>query len=250
MVIYDTRKKALVQEFGENGCLTENSWLRATFEDVNDQFRIYTDDMEWMYKNPTECVEGTTTPEETTSGSGVIINAGGLKANVLIGNVIKGTTDSIIELVPGAYMVTIVKTGYKSLDLPFSVVKERYTEKYVTLVPDAQDIEIITPTSGPNIKPTMRNKNPSPIKPGYDNWFGWEFKNHGDKKWSGIVGVRITSYNVETGEQESLYEYLGDSAIHQSVAAGEIKYLWVKAPVPPDFVVTENVEIKALLTKT
>ena len=50
MVLYDSRKKSLAEAFGnDKGCIVESSWMKATFQDLNDQFKLYSDDMQFLY---------------------------------------------------------------------------------------------------------------------------------------------------------------------------------------------------------
>jgi hypothetical protein len=256
MTIYESRKKELAQAFGDSSkCITENSWFIATFADLQNQFRIYTDDMEFMRSIPDYCIA-----EEVPTKQGVIINAGNLKADVRVNGVVIGKTDAIIDMTPGAYSATLIKDGYENYQLAFDVVAGRYNEKYATLVklatpatpatPDNTPEEpgVRIPTSGPNVLPTGNQKVPSDVETGSEEWFGWEFKNHGDVTWYGKVGVKLRSFD-DSGTKVDEFEYIGDDAIVQNVKPNETKYLWVKCVVPTDFDEAAEVKMAALLTR-
>ena len=256
MTIYESRKKELAQAFGDaSKCITENSWFMATFADLQGQFRIYTDDMEFMRSMPDYCIA-----EELPTKQGVIINAGNLKANVRIAGSVIGTTDTIIDLEPGTYAATLIKDGYENYQLAFDVSAGKYVTNYATLTklvtpptteepnntPEEPGERI--PTSGPNVLPTGNQKVPSDVETGSEEWFGWEFKNHGDVTWYGKVGVKLRSFD-DTGTQVDEFTYEGDEAIIQNIKPSETKYMWVKCVVPTDFDEASEVKMAALLTR-
>jgi len=247
MTLYDSRKKTLAEEFGKgtNKCITDESWMQASLQSLNGIFKIYTEDMEWLYSEREFCA---TDVEETKTVQGVVINAGGIKANVTIDGIVKGTTDTIVYLDAGAYEATISKTGYVSQDIAFVVTAGNYDKQYVTLEKEAEETEEVetTPIIGAILRATLREGSstvPEPVVLGDTNWFGWEFENVGDTTWKGMVGVKITD---ETG---NIFSYTGDSTKKQSILAKEIKKLWVTTTVT-GINVDEDLEIKALLTKT
>jgi hypothetical protein len=248
MVIYDSRKKELEEAFGDkNKCLTSDSWLDATLQDLLGAFRLYTEDIDFMYNNVGACY----TEEAKTTKQGVVIYADGIRANVVIDGVTKGTTDRIIDLEPGPYTASLEKTGYVTQEIAFIVTSGKYAEKYATMVAtpgEETEIPVETPTSGPILQLTGNYSFPDPLEVGNNNWFGFEFKNVGDEKWYGMVGIHLTSKDG-SGNTISDFTFQGDATKKQTVQAGETKKLWVYCVVPTTFEVSETVTRAVLLTR-
>lgn len=225
MPIYDSRKKVLADAVGKDGCIVESSCLAATLQNLTGELVLYPDDIEFLYKDR-GCYNATTSP------TGVVISANGLKADVMKAGIKIGTTDStMIPLSVGSYVVTLTKTGYIPQDVSFVVYADQITSKNVTLIKTSGDTgngtEIpTTPTKGAILQQTNNTKMPNPIVTGTPGWFGWEFKNVGDAEWVGTVGLRLKDKDGNV-----LFTWNGDSTKKQTVAVGATKYLWAYCTV-------------------
>ncbi len=248
MVLYESRKTTLVEAFGEEGCLTGDSWMIATFQNLNGEFTLYSDDVEFMYNNQQYCI-----PEEDVVNTTLIVREyNGVSADITIEGAVVGKTNRFIPIEAGNYTATINADGYVPQEIAVIVKDKTSNEyKYVTLIKEEEEPETneeseygtVTPL-GAILTPTMNNKTPSPIVAGDYNWFGWEFTNTGDTAWKGMVGVKL----VDTRGNE--FSWTGDTTKKQSIAKGETKYLWAYCLVN-DTVDVENIKnIFALLTKT
>jgi hypothetical protein len=248
LVLYESRKTTLVEAFGEEGCLTGDSWMIATFQNLNGEFTLYSDDVEFMYNNQQYCI-----PEEDVVNTTLIVREyNGVSADITIEGEVIGKTNRFIPIEAGNYTATISADGYVPQEIAVIVKDKTSNEyKYVTLIKEEEEPETngeseygtVTPL-GAILTPTMNNKTPSPIVAGDYNWFGWEFTNTGDTAWKGMVGVKL----VDTSGNE--FSWTGDTTKRQSIAKGETKYLWAYCLVN-DTVDVENIKnIFALLTKT
>jgi hypothetical protein len=245
MTILETRKKTLVEAFGKNGCIDDTSWMAATLQDINGVFRIYPDDMVFMY-NGDYCIEDEETPTKV-----IVREYNGVSANITVDDKIIGKTNTFIEIEPGDYTGTVSKDGYISQEIAFVVTKGKTNEyKYVTLIKETvtdDEDEYETPTGfGAILTPTMRilPSQPPTIETGKYLWFGWEFRNTGDEDWKGKVGVKLVD------SDGNIFQYTGDETKKQTVKAGEIKTLWVYCLVENTITPDENTKVYALLTKT
>ena len=247
MVLYESRKNILADAFGQNGCIVDKSWMIATLQDLNGEFKLYADDIPFLYNDRTFCAK-----EAPATKTKVIIREyNGLSANVTVNGAIIGQTNTFIEIAAGDYTGTVSKPGYISQDIAF-IVKDGETSeyKYVTLVKEDEitgEDEYQTPTStGPILTPTLRvlPGQPPTIKVGEYTWFGWEFKNVGDTKWTGMVGVKLVDASG------NIFSWTGDNTKKQSILAGEIKTLWAYCLVDPTITPDANTKVFALLTKT
>jgi len=251
MVLYDSRKKSLAEAFGdEKGCLKEDSWLTATFQDLKGQFKLYSDDMDFLYNNTEYCVP----PEKETPTQVIIRERNGVSADIIVNNETIGKTNKYLTLEPGNYEGTVYANGYISQDIAFTVEDGKTKEYNITLVKKETTetpTEYETPTPvGAKLILTMNTKggaaNLSDIKPGENVWFGWEFKNTGDADWKGKVGVRL--YDSAKGEDIFVDDAIETGKV-QTIKAGETKYLWAYILIPPDTEVDENTIVYARLTK-
>jgi hypothetical protein len=249
MVIYESRKKELAEVFGQDGCVVEKSWMTATFQDLNGEIKLYTDDVDFLYKDRTYC----TTPESEVKTKVVINENNGVSADVAVNGNVIGKTNTFIEIVPGDYIATISLSGYVSKNVPFTTTLGETRYAYITLtksttdtIPDTPPDEYETPTqTGAVIRPTMNMKLPKPVIAGAYQWFGWEFSNVGDSIWKGIVGVKIVD---STGKE---FKWLGDSTKKQTLTPDEApKYVWAYCLVDAGIKVDANINIYALMTKT
>ena len=231
-MIYDSRKKDLAVAVGnDGGCITAESWMRASWMDLNQELTLYPDDMKFLRNEIGYC---TTTEEDELATQGVLISTpGAIKAIVIENGEILGETDTFIQLGTGPHTVTVAKDGYVSQDASFVVYAGKTASRYVILKAvetedeeeeeeeeEPEEIEVTTPI-GAIVKPTMNTKGTTidEIAVG-ENVFGFEFKNVGDKTWYGRVGVKI--YDED---DVVLFETLGSES-RQNIKAGEIKYLW------------------------
>lgn len=235
-MIYDSRKKELAIAVGnDEGCITNESWMRASWMDLNKELTLYPDDMKFLRNEIGYC---TTTEEEELENQGVLISTpGAIKAIVIEDGEIIGETDTLIQLNTGAHTVTVAKDGYVSQDASFVVYAGKTASRYVILKKveseeeeeeeeEPEEIEVTTPI-GALIKPTMNTKGTAinEIAVG-ENTFGFEFRNIGDKTWYGRVGVKVYD---EDGNV--LFETLGSEA-RQNIKPNEIKYLWAYVEIP------------------
>lgn len=249
MVLYESRKKTLVEAFGEEGCLTGESWMIATFQNLNGEFTLYSDDVEFMYNNQQYC-----TPEEEEVDTTLIVREyNGVSADVAIDGVVVGKTNRFISIEAGNYTATVSADGYIPQEIAVIVKDKTSNEyKYVTLekeeetgtgTEEGSEYGTVTPL-GAILTPTMNNKTPSPIVAGDYNWFGWEFTNTGDTTWKGTVGVKLIDASG------NVFSWGGDSTKKQSIAKGETKYLWAYCLVNNTVDVKNIANIFALLTAT
>lgn len=247
MVLYESRKNALAEAFGQNGCIVDKSWMTATLQDLMGEFKLYTDDISFLYNERAFCAK-----EAPATKTKVIIREyNGISANITVNGAIIGKTNTFIEIAAGDYTGTISKQGYVSQDIAFIVKSGETNEyKYVTLVkeetPSGED-EYQTPTAiGAVLTPTLRALpgQPPMIKTGEYTWFGWEFKNMGDLKWTGMVGVKLVDASGK------IFSWTGDSTKKQSILAGEIKTLWAYCLVDTTITPDADTKVFALLTKT
>ena len=230
-MIYDSRKKDLAVAVGnDGGCITAESWMRASWMDLNQELTLYPDDIKFLRNEIGYC---TTTEEDELATQGVLISTpGAIKAIVIENGEILGETDTFIQLGTGPHTVTVAKDGYVSQNASFVVYEGKTASRYVILKEveseeeedeeeeEQEEIEVTTPI-GALIKPTMNTKGTTidEIAVG-ENVFGFEFKNVGDKTWYGRVGVKI--YDED---DVVLFETLGSES-RQNIKAGEKKYLW------------------------
>jgi hypothetical protein len=252
MVLYDSRKKSLAEAFGnDQGCIVESSWMKATFQDLNDQFKVYSDDMQFLYTNREYCAEVI----ENTPTLLVVRERNGVSADIIVNNESIGKTNTYITATPGNYTGTVYKDGYVSQELAFTIEDGKTKEYNITLIKKTTtstpvEYDSTTPV-GAVLVPTMNMKGGaaalSSIRPGEYVWFGWEFKNTGDAKWTGKVGVRLyDAANATTIFQDDGVE----TGKTQSVNAGETKYLWAYVLVTPETVINTNTKVFARLTPT
>lgn len=245
MAIYDSRKKELAKQFGTNDCITSGSWLMAAFQDINRQITLYPADLKFLYSDLSYCAPPDVPVEQK---QGIVISANNIFADVTINTIKVGTTDSVIDLAPGAYTATLSKEGYKSETLSFVVYAGKYGEKYVTLSeiePEEEDNTYETPGMiGPILERTENRKVPNPIKIGAYNWFGQEFRNVGDASWHGMVGVELTD---QLGNK---FRWLGDATKPQNLAAGAIGYLWAYCLVTGSINPSTSIQVDILTTRT
>lgn len=250
MAIYESRKKELAAMYGTNGCITMDSWLKATFSDANGGELLYTDDLAFMYRDGTDyCV-----PEETETPTKLIVREyNGIRADIMMNGEVIGKTNTFLEIEPGDYEMVVSADGYVTQNIAVIVTKGKTNEyKYVTLVktttPEDETEETDTEYEteqplGAILSVTGNTKMPTTIMEGEYNWFGWEVKNTGDADWKGVVGVKLV------GNDETEFKWAGDTTKKQTVKSGETKYLWAytKVTEKPG---TGDIKIYALLTKT
>jgi hypothetical protein len=248
MVLYESRKNTLAETFGQNGCIVDKSWMTATLQDLNGEFKLYADDISFLFNDRTFCAK-----EAPATKTKVIIREyNGLSADVTVNSAIIGKTNTFIEIAAGDYTGTVSKQGYVSQDIAFVVKNGETNEyKYVTLVKvdeTTQESEYQTPTAiGAVLTPTLRvlPGQPPTIKVGEYVWFGWEFQSVGDTKWVGTVGVKLVD------EDGTEFKWIGDNTKKQTVNIGEIKTLWAYCLIPTNTIKANgNTKIYALLTKT
>lgn len=249
MILYDSRKVTLAETFGENSCIVDKSWLKASFQDLNGEFKIYPDDLEFMYKERKYC-----SPTKTQTETKIIIREyNGLKANVTIDGKTVGLTNEFIVIKPGEYTAEISKNGYITQSIALIAAEGKTTEyKSVSLIKEKTPTTPISPNEpivietphiiGALVEPTMKTKMPTKIIVGDYNWFGWEFNNVGDEDWKGMVGVKLVD------SEGSEFKWTGDAAKKQSLKVGEIKYLWAYCLITDTIKIDENTKIYALLT--
>lgn len=249
MVIYDSRKKTLAETYGTSGCIDTESWFKASFNDLQGNMLLYSDDMRWLYRDGVGyCVE----EEEETPTKLIVREYNGISADVINGDEVIGKTNKFIEIAPGDYELEITKTGYEPQTISVVVNAGKTTEyKYVKLIkieeeqepnPENPPSEYETPgTLGPVLVLTGNVKLPDRVTAGVSQWFGWEFKNTGDADWRGVVGLRLVGTDGE-------FRWEGDSTKKQTIAAGETKYVWAYTKV--DNVPTGTLSTYALMTRT
>lgn len=241
-----SRKNQLASEYGDpNKCLTQDAWLPAIINDLNDVFRVYPDDMLFLLDETTFCAEESTTPTPSDKAT-VLIDTGGLKANVWIDRVNVGTTDVIFELAPGTYTAELKKDGYQTRTIAI-IAKEGYAlNPRFTLIPTSSPAgeEVGPVTDGtPKLVMTGNTKGLKPPSLGEVNWFGVEFVNQGDATWRGYLGFKLTD------EGGQIFKYEGNPTYVQNVQAGETKYIWASTLIPADSLQEGSVLVSALIYK-
>ncbi len=123
MAILETRKKTLAEAFGTDGCINSTSWMAATLQDINGVFRIYPDDIIFLY-NGDYCIEKDETPTKV-----IIREYNGVSADITVNGELIGTTNTFIEIEPGDYNGIVSKDGYTSQEIAF-IVKKGKTNEY------------------------------------------------------------------------------------------------------------------------
>jgi hypothetical protein len=230
MTISETRKVILAQKFaGAGGCLDGLSWIQATFADLELGEVLYPEDMAFMKNTPGWCPTGQTSIPGTT---GFMIDTSGIGGDTYINGNYIGTTDAVLDYPAGEYLVTIKKPNYIDQSLPVTIIDGQYTRLAVSMV-QAPTPSTGTSTTSKGAIVTTTNSTPkgaaapgTKIKLGASNWFGYEHKNTGDATWHGYIGVKLVD------EQGVTFTCPGDPTYTSSLAAGEVKYLWVNCTVP------------------
>ena len=247
MAIFDARKKTLADTYGTSGCIDTNAWFKASFNDLQGNMLLYSDDMRWLYRDGVGyCIE----EEPETPTKLIVREYNGISADVIKEGTVLGKTNKFIEIAPGDYELTIKKDGYETQTIAVTAEKAKTTEyKYVKLVKTEEEPEPETPPGeyetpgklGPVLILTGNTKVPDKVTAGVSQWFGWEFKNTGDGDWRGTVGLKLVGADGE-------FKWEGDSTKKQTIAAGETKYVWAYTKV--DNVPTGSLSIYALMTRT
>jgi hypothetical protein len=231
LAIAETRKSSLASQFGENKCVTDESWMAATLAELTQGFYTLPEDIDFLYNTPGYCSSG-----EEPTGTGIIIDTGGLNANVYINGNLMGKTDDKIDIKAGTYSATLKKTGYNDTTVTVTSIDGVYTTSKATMTVKSQEtgnidvIDTTTNTTGAILKLTGGLKGNiapgSKIQLGITNWFGVEHVNQGTGNWRGYIGVRLSD------EGGNKFAYGGDPTYVSKIAPGETKYLWAKTVVP------------------
>ena len=141
MAIYETRKKTLAETYGVEGCIDNDSWLKASFNDLQGNMLLYSDDMTWLYRDG---VGWCLTPTEETKTKLIVREYNNINADIYKENAVIGQTNKFIEIESGDYDLVVKKTGYEDAQISVVVIKGKTNEyKYVRLVKIAEEEERI-----------------------------------------------------------------------------------------------------------